>query len=107
MPRAARSAIASVISGMRVPGHRAGVAQAQVDVRPPVDVGEPRARGPLEEDRERAGPPGHPRHRHPGEERVGRLRGEGGRARPVGDEALLLRAVELLQSGTVDGARVA
>ena len=55
----------------RVAGHRAGVAQAQVDVLDAVDVREPRPGGRVHEHRERAGPPRHPRHRYAGQQRPG------------------------------------
>ncbi len=51
-------------------GHRARVAEAEVDVFVAVDVAETRAACFVGEDREAAGPPHHPRHGHPGEEAV-------------------------------------
>ena len=56
--------------GRRVPGHRAGVAEAQVDVLDSVDVGEAGAGRLGDEDRERARPLDHPVHRHTGQERA-------------------------------------
>src|SRR5687767_8544729 len=50
-------------------GHRAGVAQAEVDVLDPVDVDEARALRLSHENREAAGPIAHPVHRHALEER--------------------------------------
>ena len=91
--------------GERVPGHGAGVAQAQVDVLETVDVGQPRAGGVVDEERERPGPPGHPRHRHPGQERAVGLRGELGGAGVQLGEAGLLGGTELGETLTVDHAR--
>ena len=58
--------------GRRVPGHRARVAEAQVDVLDSVDVGEAGAGRLGDEDRERARPLDHPVHRHTGQERAAR-----------------------------------
>jgi hypothetical protein len=52
----------------RVPRHRAGVAQAEVDVLVTVDVVEARAAGVGCENGEAAGPPDHPVHRHAAEQ---------------------------------------
>ncbi len=53
----------------RVAGHRAGVAEAEVDVLVAVDVDDPRACRLLDEDREAAGPARHPAHRDAEQER--------------------------------------
>ena len=67
---AACSAITATVAGGRVPGHRAGVAEAEVDVLVAVDVDDARARRLGREDREPARPAGHPVHRHPAEQRA-------------------------------------
>ena len=51
-----------------VTGHRAGVAQREVDVLVAVDVGDPVAVRAVEVEREAAAPLGHPRHRHAAEQ---------------------------------------
>jgi hypothetical protein len=57
-----------------VAGHRAGVAQAEVDVLVSVDAGEPGTGGLIDEQGKRAGPFDHPVHRHAVEEgRLGAL----------------------------------
>ncbi len=86
----------------RVAGHRAGVAQAEVDVVVPVHVGQPGTGRRLDEHREPARPPGHPRHRHAGEQRALRVGRERGRARVVLDEASFLVAAQRRQPVTVD-----
>ena len=88
--------------GQGVARHRTGVAEAQVDVLQPVDVDEPAAGGGGHRDRERAGPPGHPRHRHAGQQAAARLRGEGGRAGSGLDEPVLLPCAEVGQAGAID-----
>ena len=80
--------------GQAVAGHRAGVAEAEVDVVDAVDVGEAAAAGGLHEQRERPRPPGHPRHRHAGQQVLAGLRGEPRRGRVQVDEALLLLGVQ-------------
>ena len=62
--------------GECVPGHRAGVAEAEVDELVAVDVGEPGPVGLGDEQREVARPAGHPRHRNAGEQVVASLGGE-------------------------------
>jgi hypothetical protein len=52
-----------------VPGHRAGVAEAEVDVLVAVDVDDPCAARLLDEHREPAGPARHPAHRDAEEKR--------------------------------------
>ena len=64
----------------RVAGHRAGVAEAEVDVGVAVDVDQGVALGVVEDDRVGARPAGHPVHRHAGEQR------------PLGGVAQLARA---------------
>ena len=51
-------------SGGRVPDHRPGVAEAQIDVVDPVDAPEVGARCAIDEDRPGARPLLHPEHRH-------------------------------------------
>ena len=80
--------------GGRMPGHRAGVAQAEVDVGVVVHVGEVGARRLGHEHRVRAGPLRHPRHRHAGKERLLPLLEELPGARVLLDEALLLGSQE-------------
>ena len=86
----------------RVAGHRPGVAQAQVDVLQPVDVDEPTALRRVDRDRERPGPPRHPRHRDTGQQAAALLLGERGRARVLGDEPGLFVLAEAGQPSTVD-----
>ena len=82
IPRAACSAIAAHDRRGGVAGHRARVAEAEVDVLDPVDVAEARARRLRREDGEPARPAHHPVHRHAGEQRASeRAR----RARATGD----------------------
>ena len=76
-----------------MPGHRPGVAQAEVDVVEAVDIGEVRARGSVEEQWERARPAGHPGHRHAAEQVGLSLFGELCGAWVGGDEALFLLGV--------------
>jgi hypothetical protein len=56
----------------RVPGHRAGVAEAEVDVLVAVNVDDPRSLRLLDEHGEPAGPARHPAHRHAEQERGAR-----------------------------------
>ena len=56
-----------------VAGHRAGVAEREVDVLVAVDVGDAVAARLVEVEREAAAPLGHPRHRHPAEQVPGTL----------------------------------
>ena len=81
----------------RVAGHRAGVAEAEVDVLVAVDVGEARALGLGREHGEAAGPAHHPVHRHAAEQRVLRLLGERVGARVLGAEALELAGHQLIK----------
>ena len=60
----------------RVPGHRTGVAEAEVDVLVAVDIREPRPVGLGDEQREGARPARHPRHRNAGEQVLASLGGE-------------------------------
>ena len=83
--------------GGRMPGHRAGIAQAEVDVGVAVHVGEVGARRLGHEHRVRAGPLRHPRHRHAGKERLLPLLKELPGARVLLDEALLLGSQEPAQ----------
>ena len=76
-----------------VAGHRPGVAEAEVDVVEAVDIGEVGTVGRVEEERERARPAGHPRHRHAAEQVGLGLFGKHCRARMGGDEALLFLGV--------------
>ena len=86
----------------RVTGHGARVPEAEVDVRMAVDVSAAGALGALHEDREGAGPAGHPRHRDAAEQVVSRLSGQG-RGRGVAvDEALVLGGPQLRQPVAVD-----
>ena len=82
----------------RVPGHRARVPQAEIDVLDAVDVPEPRARGLAGKDREAAGPAHHPVHRHSGEERRARTPRERRRARMLPLEPLQLALEQPLRS---------
>jgi hypothetical protein len=81
-----------------VPGHRARVAEAEVDVLVAVDVGEARALGVRREDREAARPADHPVHRDAAEQRAPRLLGELERARVLRAEALQLPGHQLLDA---------
>ncbi len=78
----------------RVAAHRTRVAEAEVDVLVAVDVGEAAPARVGDEEREPAGPLGHPVHRHSGQEVV--LRSLCQRARPwvLAREALLLATHE-------------
>ena len=88
--------------GECVPGHGAGVAEAEVDVLEPVDVDQPRTRRGGGEDREGAGPARHPRHRDTGQQRPSGLRGELGGAGVEVDEALVLGGPEIGEALAVD-----
>ena len=90
-------------SGRRVPGHRAGVAEAQVDVLVSVDVGEAGARCLGDEDRERARPLDHPVHRHAGQERAAGALVQRLRARVQLDEPGLLAGLQRGQAAAVHG----
>ena len=68
--------MASTVCRRRVTGHRAGVAEAEVDVVDAVDVDEVGAVRRIDEDRERARPAGHPVHRHSTQQVGLRLFGE-------------------------------
>ena len=87
----------------RMAGHRAGVAEAEVDVLVPVDVTEPRAGRLLDEHREGARPLGHPVHRDAGEERPARSLEELQRTRVRLFEEPLLAGLEVGEAGSVDG----
>ena len=92
----------------RVPGHRARVAEAEVDVLEPVDVAEARALRLDREHREAAGPADHPVHRHAGEQRRLRLLRERVRARMLPLEARELVVEQLLElTVLVSGVRPA
>ena len=93
IPRIAWAYKASATCGKPVAGHRPGVAEAEVDVAQAVDVGEVGAAGRVEEDRERPGPPGHPRHRNTTEQVGLGLFGQYRRSWMGGDEALLFFGV--------------
>ncbi len=86
-----------------MPAHRAGVAEAEIDVGVAVDVGHLGAARRVDVDREAPRPARHPVHRHPGEE----VRGGGvmdlARARVQVLEPLLL-ALEELPDPFADGA---
>ena len=82
----------------RVPAHRAGVAEAEVDVLVAVDVDEARALRLRDEDGEAARPLAHPVHRHAGEEVRLRSGRELGRPRVSHHEPLLLAAHQLRQA---------
>ena len=97
MPRGACAAIARRAGSRGVAGHRAGVAEAEVDVLVAVDVGEARALGLGREDREAAGPAHHPVHRHAAEQRVLRLLAERVGARVLGAEALELAGHQVVE----------
>jgi len=88
----------------RVAGHRAGVAEAEVDVVVAVDVDEMRAAGGFYEDGESAGPFVHPVHGNAAKE--GRLGSkiEFSGTRMPGNEALFFASVERLKFGAVDGS---
>ena len=83
--------------GERVAGHRAGVAEAEVDELVAVDIGAPRPVGLGDEQREGARPAGHPRHRHAGEQVLAGVGGELRRPRMQLDETLLLLRVQVSQ----------
>ena len=96
----------------RVAGHRAGVAEAEVDVLVAVDVAEARALRLVREHREAAGPARHPVHGHAAEQRAPRLLRQGERARVLGAEALELAGHQIIDSGhgwrlSQEAARVA
>jgi hypothetical protein len=88
--------------GEGVARHRAGVAEAEVDVLDAVDVDEARAVGFVEEQRERAGQAGHPRHRNAAEQVCRRGPTLGGRAGVEVDEALLLVGRQGGQTRAID-----
>jgi hypothetical protein len=78
-----------------VPGHGGGVAQAEVDVLVPVDVGQVGAAGPAGVDRVTGHVLVHPGHRDPAEEIAGPgVRGGGSRV-PVGE----IRPLAIRQAG--------
>jgi len=54
-----------------VPGHRAGVAQAEVDETVPVQIDQLGTARAVEVERKAAGPHPHPRHRHATEQMGG------------------------------------
>ena len=70
MPCCAWRSIAATVARRRVAGHRARVAEAEVDVLVSVDVDEARALRLGDEEREAAGPLRHPVHRDAREERA-------------------------------------
>ena len=85
-----------------VPRHRSGVAEAEVDVLVPVDVDDTRALRLGQEERVRAGPAHHPRHRDAAEQRsAGALR-ERARARPDGGERIRLACRQRRKPTAVD-----
>ena len=86
-----------------VPGHRARVAEAEVDVVVAVDAAKRRALGGLDERRERARPADHPVHRDAVVERGLRPLEQLLRARVLGDEALSLGFVERFEPSAVQG----
>ena len=79
--------------GEAVACHRAGVAEAEVDVVEAVRVGEVGAMGSVEEDGERAWPAGHPGHGNAAQQVGLGLFGQHCRAWMGGDEALFLSGV--------------
>ena len=87
----------------RMPGHGAGVAQAEVDVTKPVHIIELRALGLAHERRESAGPFDHPVHGHAAEQRFAGTLEQSFGFGPLVDEALLLALHEGLEAGAVDG----
>ena len=89
----------------RVPRHRAGVAEREVDVLEAVDVPDAVAQRPVEVDREAPGVLVHPGHRHPAEQMVGTLVGRS-RSGVPGKEVLPLAGVDLGQPGAFDHGRL-
>ena len=83
--------------GRRVTRHRTGVAEREVDVGVPVEVGDAAARRLGEEDREAAGPLGHPGHRHAADQVGGGGGRRGGRPGASGREGGALAHQQLLQ----------
>ena len=81
----------------RVTRHRTRVAEREVDVGVAVEVGDAAARGLGEEDREAAGPLGHPRHRHAADQVGGGGGRRGGRPGASGGEGGALAVQQLLQ----------
>ena len=84
-----------------VPGHRAGVAEGEVDVLVPVDVPHAIAVRAVEVDREGARFLVHPRHRHAAEEVLG-VRVGGGGLRAGGHEGLLFAGGQGGEAAAVD-----
>ena len=80
----------------RVAGHRAGVAEAEVDVAATVDIGEMGALRGFYEEWEWAGPFLHPVHGHPTEQRGQRALIKSGRLGMIGDESPSLASVKLV-----------
>ena len=92
--------------GGAVAGHRAGVAEAEVDVVVPVDAGDVRAGGALDEGWERAGPLDHPVHRDAVEERRLRPLEQLAGPRMGPGEAVQLGRHETVEAGAVDGGGI-
>lgn len=90
--------------GRCVAGHCPGIAETEIEVSVPVDVGEVRATALLYEDRKATGPLGHPVHRHAFEQmRPGAFSERPGfRVRRL--EAALLFDVQPGESGSVNHA---
>ncbi len=74
-------------------GHGTRVAQTEIDVVETVDIGEVASASSVEEERERAGPAGHPGHGHAAEQVGLGLFGQHRRVGVGGDEALLFFCV--------------
>ena len=86
----------------RMSGHRTGVAEAEVDVLVAVDIDDARALRLGQEERVRAGPAHHPRHRYAAQQRSARAVGERPRARADGGEGLRLACRQRRKPTAVD-----
>ena len=93
--------------GRPVAGHRARVAEAQVDVLVAVDVGEVSAGGGLHEDREAARPLDHPVHRHAGQERPRGPLEERQGARMICSELSFLALHQGVEASAIEGPVIA
>ena len=89
----------------RMAEHRAGVAEAEIVELVAVDVGDRRAPGPVDEDRERHRPVAHPVHRHAAEIAGAPLPIIAFRLPPSRAIALRLAGAEIGDAGRIDPVR--
>ena len=86
-----------------VAGHRASIAEAEIDIAMAVDVEEVCTLRFAHEGRKCSGPLHHPVHGHAAEQRFARALEQRLRLRALVDELLLFALHEGLQAGAVDG----